>query len=158
MHFEIKHRWNGSVLWSGEIECAADTSDGIKLGLAIRLAVKARADLTRADLRGADLTDADLTDAVFRDADLRGADLRGAKGVDGYVPLPVSDPRGYHWYSIVIDGERRVRAGCQDYTIPQAREHWLSPSYDGPAEVRETVGFALDWMEKRPMPSVADAA
>ena len=148
MHFEIKHRWNGSVLWSGEIECAADTSDGIKLGLAIRLAVKARADLTRADLRGADLTDADL----------RGADLRGAKGVDGYVPLPVSDPRGYHWYSIVIDGERRVRAGCQDYTIPQAREHWLSPSYDGPAEVRETVGFALDWMEKRPMPSVADAA
>ena len=148
MHFEIKHRWNGSVLWSGEIECAADTSDGIKLGLAIRLAVKARADLTRADLRGADLTDADL----------RGADLRGAKGVDGYVPLPVSDPRGYHWYSIVIDGERRVRAGCQDYTIPQAREHWLSPSYDGPAEVRETIGFALDWLEKRPMPSVDAAA
>ena len=73
MHFEIKHRWNGSVLWSGEIECAADTSDGIKLGLAIRLAVKARADLTRADLRGADLTDADL----------RAAKLTGATMPDG---------------------------------------------------------------------------
>lgn len=30
-------------------------------------------------------------------------------------------------------------------------EYWLSDGYNGPDSVRETVGFALDWMEgKKP--------
>ena len=63
MKIEIKNRWTGAVLWSGE----AETIRG-----ALVTAVKARADLAGADLRGAKLAGANLADA-----DLKGADLKG---------------------------------------------------------------------------------
>jgi hypothetical protein len=74
MKYQIKSRWPGSVVFEAEIECSADASEGIKLGLAVRAAYKS----------GADLSDADLSDAVLRGADLRGADLSGAdlRGAD----------------------------------------------------------------------------
>ncbi|WBT40133.1 pentapeptide repeat-containing protein [Hyphomicrobium sp. DMF-1] len=84
MKFQIKSRWDSSkVIFETEIECSADTYEGVKRGLAIRAAIKSGAVLSGADLSGADLRDAvlrdaDLRDAVLRDADLRGADLRGA--------------------------------------------------------------------------------
>jgi hypothetical protein len=83
MKFEIKHRWTGTVIFTAEIEADGDTAISVKLGLAVRAALKAKADLRGADLRDANLRDADLRDADLRDADLRdanlsGADLRGA--------------------------------------------------------------------------------
>ena len=99
MQFEIKSRWTGAVIFTAEIEADENTSTSIKLGLAVKVAVKARADLRDADLRdaylrganlrganlrGADLRDGYLRDAYLRDADLRGANLRGAnlRGAD----------------------------------------------------------------------------
>ena len=74
MKFEIKSRWDSSrVVFEAEIECSADESEGVKLGLAVRAAWRSGADLS-----GADLSDAVLRDAVLRDAVLRGADLSGA--------------------------------------------------------------------------------
>ena len=64
MKFEIKHRFNGAVLFSLETE---------SLKLCVEAAVKARANLTRANLTGADLTGANLTGAVG--ANLTGANL-----------------------------------------------------------------------------------
>ncbi len=79
MKFQIKSRWDSSkVIFETEIECSADTYEGVKLGLAIRAAIKSDAVLSGADLRGADLRDADLRDAVLSGADLRGADLSDA--------------------------------------------------------------------------------
>ena len=50
MIIEIKHRWTGAVLWSGEAESVRD---------AVARAVSARAYLAGANLAGADLAGAD---------------------------------------------------------------------------------------------------
>jgi uncharacterized protein YjbI with pentapeptide repeats len=84
MKFDIMNRYTGKLQFSAEINCEEDTLPSIKIGLAIRWAYKAGADLRGADLRGADLRGADLRGAYLRGADLRGADLRGAylRGAD----------------------------------------------------------------------------
>ena len=78
MKFEIKHRWNGSVLFTADIECFAGATEGVKIGLAVKWAVKSDADLTGADLTRANLAGADLTGADLTDANLTGADLTDA--------------------------------------------------------------------------------
>ena len=78
MQFEIKSRWSGAVIFTAYIEADESASASINLGLAVKEAVKARADLSCANLRGAYLRGAYLRDADLRDADLRGANLRGA--------------------------------------------------------------------------------
>ena len=79
MKFEIKHRWNGSVLFSFECGSMREAVvEAVKQEANLRDANLRGADLSRANLRGADLSRADLSDANLRGADLRGADLRGA--------------------------------------------------------------------------------
>ncbi|MCK5356761.1 MAG: pentapeptide repeat-containing protein [Elusimicrobiales bacterium] len=63
---KIKHKRTGSVLF----EC-----DAVNIGIAINLAVEAKADLRSADLISADLSSADLRYADLRSADLRYANL-----------------------------------------------------------------------------------
>ena len=94
------------------------------------------ADLRHGDLRGADL----------RYADLRYADLRGARG---FLLLPVGDPRGYSFaHAVLCDGEWRVRAGCRDFSIAEAREHW-GEFYKGERWIGDMYLAALDWLENR---------
>jgi len=79
MKIEIRHRYSGSVLFSGEFG---------SMKLCVEAAVKANTDLigaalsgvdlSRADLSGANLSRANLSGANLRWADLRWADLRGA--------------------------------------------------------------------------------
>ena len=81
--FDILHRWTGKLVFTAEIEAEDGASRAIKLGLAIRVAVRAKAYLRGADLRGAnlsgaDLSGADLSEAYLREAYLRGANLSGA--------------------------------------------------------------------------------
>jgi hypothetical protein len=71
MKFEVRNRFSGAVQFTAEIECDEGASTSIKLGLAVRWAIKSRADLSGADLSGADLSGADL----------RSADLSGALGI-----------------------------------------------------------------------------
>ena len=88
MKFEIKSRWTGAVIFTADIDCDDGASHGIQLGLAVKVAVKARADLARADLAGANLAGADLAyaylacanlaNANMANADLAGADLAHA--------------------------------------------------------------------------------
>ena len=78
MQFEIKNRFTGAVQFTAEIECAANAPLSFKLGLAVRMAVNRRADLSGAVLSGAVLRRADLSGAVLSGADLRCADLSGA--------------------------------------------------------------------------------
>jgi hypothetical protein len=67
-----------------------------------------------------------------------------------YHRLPVSDPRGYTWLAIAEMGSWHIHAGCRDFTIAEARAHWLGSDYGGPDDVRETVGHALDWIAGKP--------
>jgi hypothetical protein len=78
MQFEIRNRWSGDVQFTAEIDCAADAPLPVKVGLAVRWAVTAKANLSEANLRGANLRGADLSEAELRGANLRGADLSGA--------------------------------------------------------------------------------
>jgi uncharacterized protein YjbI with pentapeptide repeats len=78
MKFEIKNRFTGAVQVTAEIECDEDESVSIKLGLAVKWAVNARANLADANLADADLADADLAGANLAGANLAGADLADA--------------------------------------------------------------------------------
>ena len=78
MKFDILNRFSGAIQVSVEIECFADAPPSIKLGLAVRAAIKEMADLRSADLRSADLRSADLSSANLSSANLRSAYLRSA--------------------------------------------------------------------------------
>ena len=82
MQFEIKSRWSGAVIFTADIEADESASDSIKLGLAVRVAVKARAHLIDAHLSDANLRGANLRGANLSDADLSDANLRGAHLID----------------------------------------------------------------------------
>ena len=74
--FEIKNRFTGTVKFTAEIDCERGASRSIKIGLAVKWAIKNSADLTDTDLIGANLRDTDLIDANLTGTDLTGADLR----------------------------------------------------------------------------------
>jgi uncharacterized protein YjbI with pentapeptide repeats len=93
MKFDVANYRTGKVQFTAEIECAENAHASIKLGLAVKWAINARADLAgaylaganlaranlaRADLAGAYLAGANLARANLARADLAGADLAGA--------------------------------------------------------------------------------
>ena len=63
----ILSRFTGAVVFSAEIECKPDELPSTKLGLAVKVAVKSRADLSGANLSGANLSRADLSGAKNAD-------------------------------------------------------------------------------------------
>ena len=113
---EIKNRWNGEVLYSGE---HADVKE------AVEAAAKGGADLAGANLRGADPCGANLRGANLRGANLYGADLARTKvGGDGDEatlvgsrPVVQIGPIGSRnaWLLVFWCGDAGVRisAGCQ---------------------------------------------
>ena len=76
--FDVLNRYSGELQFTAEISCAADALPSIKLGLAVRWAVKNKADLRSANLSSANLRYADLSSANLRSADLSYANLRSA--------------------------------------------------------------------------------
>ena len=94
---EITHRVTGEVLFSTD-----------------------RADLSGANLCGAYLCGAYLSRADLREANLCGADLREA---NGYCCGGL-DHRGYHFRAVSTETGPRITAGCRDFTVEEARDHW----------------------------------
>src|SRR5580700_1534944 len=82
MKFEIKNQFTGAIQVTAEIDCAEDESVSIKLGLAVKWAVNARANLADANLAGAYLADANLARAYLADANLTRANLTRANLAD----------------------------------------------------------------------------
>ena len=78
LNFNVLNRFSGEVQFTAEIDCADDTATSIKIGLAVKWAIKSRADLSGANLSGANLSGADLSGADLSRAYLSGADLSGA--------------------------------------------------------------------------------
>jgi hypothetical protein len=76
--FNVTNHFTGKLAFTAEIDCAEDASHFLKIGLAVKWALKTGANLSGADLRGAYLSDAYLRGANLSGADLSGAYLRGA--------------------------------------------------------------------------------
>ena len=140
----------GSDLRSSDLRDAdlrsADVRDANLYGADMRSSDLRGADLYGADLYNADLRGADVRGANLRDADLYGANLYNATGI---LALPVAEPRAYRWAAVAHSDGWRITAGCRWFTLDEARAHWQCPSYIGPQSVRETVGPALDWLERQ---------
>ena len=51
--FDVTNRWTGNVQFTAEIKCRKDEVTSVKLGLAVKWALKSGAGLRGADLRGA---------------------------------------------------------------------------------------------------------
>ena len=124
--FDVLNRFTGAVQFTAEIECDEGASVSVKLGLAVRWAVKAGADLARADLAGANLARADLAGAYLIDGGQR------------------SD--GYRFIGSIKDGVLMISAGCRYFALADARSHWSS-SRGGTALGDETQAI-LDHIER----------
>ena len=114
------------------------------------------ANLREANLRGADLRGANLREANLREANLCGADLYGAnlreanlREASGLILLPVADPRGYSFvHAIQVGDVWRVRSGCRDFTIADARAHW-GDGYQDDREIGDMYLHGIDWLEAK---------
>ena len=141
MKFEVKNRFTGEVQFTAEIEAVDDASTSVKLGLAVKWAFKARANLdgaylARANLAGAYLARANLAGANLDGANLDGANLAGANlaranldganldgaNLDGAsygdgVPLTRTPifVGGLHWPVIIMDEHMKI--GCELHLI-----------------------------------------
>ena len=73
MKFDILNRFSGEVQFSAEIDCKADDLPSVKLGMAVKVALKESANLYGANLRSANLYGANLRSANLKDA--KNADL-----------------------------------------------------------------------------------
>ena len=103
-------------------------------------------DLSRSNLSGSDLSDCNLSRSDLRYCDLSGSDLRDCVGL---LLLPVQDMRGYSFaHAIETDRGWRIRAGCRDFSIDEARAHW-GDSYKGDREQGDMYLYAIDWLEKK---------
>jgi len=78
MKYDILNRWSGEVIFTAEIECGDDTHSYIKLGLAIKSAIRVGANLEDANLENANLRSANLIGANLEDANLENANLENA--------------------------------------------------------------------------------
>ena len=149
--FDVLNRFTGAVQFTAEIECDADASMSVKLGLAVKWADLARANLAGADLAGAnlaraDLADADLARANLADANLAGANLARANLADADLIDGGQRSDGYRFVGSVKYGALMISAGCRYFALADARSHW-SKSRGGTALGDETHAI-LDHIER----------
>jgi hypothetical protein len=107
----------------------------------------AGANLADADLAGANLADANLTGAYLACAKLAGANLAGAKLAGVKHIIAAGQPNGF-WafgYRERDTGGLRIKVGCHDKAIIDAREYW-SDSHPRWTE-RQEIPAALDMIE-----------
>jgi hypothetical protein len=83
--FPVHNRFTGAVQFTAEIDCADDAATSVKLGLAVRWAVKTRANLAGAHLAGANLARANLAGANLAGANLADANLARANLARAYL-------------------------------------------------------------------------
>ena len=141
---EIKSRWTGAVLYSGEhVDVKEAVEAAVKAGANLRDAYLDGADLGGADLDGADLDGANLRGANLRGANLRGAYLGGAYLGGAYL-------RGANLRGAYLGGAK-VGAGDDEAALAGSRpivqigpigsrNDWLLVFWCGDAGVRISAG------------------
>jgi hypothetical protein len=76
--FNVLNRFSGEIKFTAEIDCDESALPSLKLGLAVKWAIKEKADLSSADLSYADLRYANLSSANLSSANLSSANLSSA--------------------------------------------------------------------------------
>jgi len=107
---QIKHRWNGSVLFTADIH--DDTPSGLEMRVATEKATTAEANLAGANLAGANLAGASLADANLTGANLAGANLAGANLADANLAgasLTGANLTGAKWRNGIVINKRPVQ-------------------------------------------------
>ena len=144
MKFEIRNRWTNEVQVTAEIECDESTSVSVKLGLAVKWAVKAPANLTGANLTGADLTGAYLTGANLTGANLTGAYLTGANlagvKIKRLVTIVQRMHEPYQFTAWDTDQGVRIVAGCRNFSPEEYRAH-VAATYPDAPKAEETLAI-----------------
>ena len=74
--YNILNRFSGEIQCSVEIECAVDALPSMKLGLAVKVAIKENKDLSGSDLSRLDLRWSNLSRLDLSRSDLSGSNLR----------------------------------------------------------------------------------
>jgi len=128
LKFAVTNRYSGAVQFTAKIDCAEDAATSIKMGLAVKWAIKSRANLSRANLSranlsganlsGANLSGADLSGANLSGADLRSADLRGAVVKD--ADLRSADLSGANLFAAALRGADLSGAVLNDADLRSA--------------------------------------
>ena len=140
--FEIKRRFTGAVLFTAELGAEYESESGsVRLGAAIKLAVKAGADLAYANLAYANLAGANLAGAYLAGAYLAGANLAGAYLARADQIIPAGTPNGWTAYGWLREGYLSVRVGCREKRLDEARAYWTGK------DNRREVMAALDYIE-----------
>ena len=152
---EIRNRWNDSVIFAADTATTfaeaiaemvtqarerseranlsdADLSDADLSDADLRRANLSHADLRRANLSHADLSHADLRHADLRRANLRRANLSHADLSDADLISLGFDLRGYHFWLRKEGDELLITAGCRQFTLAEARNHWTDAHQDDP--------------------------
>ena len=127
MEIEIKNRWNGNVIISGEYEDIKDAlqkNSGVDLrGANFNGVNLSRVDLSEANLYGATLIGANLSWANFIGANLSWANLTGAEldGVKG-ITLPIINIIGSSYHFFYMNGI--IKIGCEHWPVEYWIEHY----------------------------------
>jgi hypothetical protein len=141
MKQEIRDRWSGEIKFTAEIEANPTMPLGVRIGLAVKWAIKTGADLTGANLTRADLTRADLTRADLTGAKVHGEEIKrliaSASRSDGYV---------FYAFEMMAGGVK-IMAGCRWFTPKEYRIH-IRTEYPATDKGVET-GRILDLIEGR---------
>jgi len=167
--FDVRNRWTNAVQFTAEITCAPDATYSVKLGLAVKWAVNARANLTDANLADANLAGANLADAYLTGANLTDANLAGANLTRAYLARAnlaganLADANfagakigtdtidrviaiahrldGYAFAAFKLDtGAVKIKAGCRYFTPAEFREH-VAQSYPDTPKAVETLSI-----------------
>jgi uncharacterized protein YjbI with pentapeptide repeats len=128
------------------IECDPSALSGVKIGLAVRAAVKSGADLSGAYLSGADLSGADLSGAYLSGAYLSGAKINGEPVTRCFARIMRDDGYGFLAFTLEVGGVK-IMAGCRWFTVAEFRAH-VARDYPGSEKATETL-WILDAIERR---------
>ena len=139
MQFEIKSLRSDAVIFTANIEADESVSASIKLGLAVKVAVKARADLSDANLFHADLRGADLFGANLRGADLSEADLNGVCGLNDWIKTIQIEAWPISYTSEIM------QIGCQRHPLDAWRN--FSDAEIRAMDGRKALTFWRKWRE-----------
>jgi len=141
MKIEIKHRFTGNIIVSGEYNSVKDCLEKNR-GADLSGADLRDAYLSGADLSGAYLRGAYLRDAYLRDADLRGADLSGADLRDAY--LSGADLRGAYLRDAYLRDASLRGADLRDADLRDAIKYVDSHDIFQEAVRRQAVSVFVD--------------
>jgi len=128
--------WSSLPPITVEIECAATTPEGVKLGLAVRVAAGRKEDLSGANLSGAYLSGANLY----------GAKIHGEPVTCCFARVMRDD--GYTFLAMQLEaGGVKIAAGCRWFTVAEFRAH-VADNYPGEPKAVETL-WILSSIEQR---------